>query len=118
MHSTSVANELLIYGASHIGREGDSVLHRLDPLTGAATQIGTGIGFQRVSAMDFDPTTGTLYATGEREAGDVDVNVLLTIDLRTGVGTEIGPTGVMDFEGLFSGNPFFEGVFSDISTNR
>ena len=68
-----------------------------------------------MSGMDFDPASGILYATGEREAGLLDVNVLLTIDPRSGVGTEIGPTGVVDFLGLFSSDPNFEGVFSDLS---
>ena len=104
-----------IYGAAHQGPEGESTLYRINPFTGAATAVGTGIGFQRVSGMDFDPTTGILYATGEREAGDLDVNVLLIINPSTGVGTEIGPTGVVDFAGVFSGTPSFEGVFSDLS---
>ena len=105
----------VIFGASHIGPEGNSTLHRINPLTGAATAVGSGIGFQRVSGMDFDPATGILFATGEREAGDLDVNVLMTINVNTGVGTEVGPTGVVDFAGVFADPEFFEGVFSDLS---
>ena len=110
-----IAGEVVIFGAAHIGPEGDSTLHHIHPNSGIATPVGTGIGFQRVSGMDFDPASGVLYATGEREAGDLDVNVLMTINVSTGVGTEIGPTGVVDFEGAFSGDPFFEGVFTDLS---
>jgi len=109
------APDVVIFGASHIGPEGDSTLHRIDPNTGEATAVGSGIGFQRVSGLDFHPATGILYATGEREAGDVDVNVLLTINPSTGVGTEIGPTGVVDFEGVGDNLEFFEGIFSDLS---
>ena len=49
-------------------------------------------GFDRVGAMDFDPLTGRLYATGVRPADRTPV--LITIDAATGVGTEVGPTGI------------------------
>ncbi len=52
MHSTSVAQELLIYGASHIGPEGDSVLHRLDPLTGAMGSAVVILHLSAISQMD------------------------------------------------------------------
>ncbi|HJR36440.1 MAG TPA: hypothetical protein VJ817_15900, partial [Gemmatimonadales bacterium] len=57
---------------------------------GAATLIGP-IGFNRVGAMDFHPTTGVLYATGQRPADNTPV--LITINVITGAGTEVGPTG-------------------------
>jgi hypothetical protein len=43
--------------------------------------------------MDFQPGTGRLYATGVRPDGS-GTRVLLTIDTNTGIGTEIGPTGI------------------------
>jgi uncharacterized repeat protein (TIGR01451 family) len=54
------------------------------------------IGFERVSAMTFvlDGTANpALFATGERMDGTNTV-VLITIDPCTGVGTEVGPTGL------------------------
>ena len=90
----------LLYGSSFTGPNGLATLHRLDPHTGVATLVGP-IGFQRVSAMDFD-ANGTLYATGERNDGS-DTSVLLTIDTATGAGAEVGPTGVV---GLGFGDTF------------
>ena len=66
-------------------------LYSIDRGTGAATLIGP-IGFDRVGAMDFHPTTGVLYATGQRPAPD-NTPVLITINVITGAGTEVGPTG-------------------------
>jgi hypothetical protein len=79
-----------LFGVSFNGPSGPSTLHSIDHLTGVATPIGP-IGFNAVSAMDFD-SAGTLYAIGRRPVGGV--SVLLTINTATGAGTEIGPTGV------------------------
>jgi hypothetical protein len=79
-----------LFGAAFQGPTGPSTLYSIDPETGAATTIGV-IGFARVSAMAFD-ASGILYATGRRPSDGR--NALLTIDTATGVGTEIGPTGV------------------------
>lgn len=86
-----------LFGVTFNGPSGPSTLHLIDHLTGVATAIGP-IGFNAVSAMDFDPS-GTLYAIGRRPADGV--SVLLTINTATGAGTEIGPTGV---ENLGFGN--------------
>lgn len=77
----------VLYGAAYSGPDGLSTFYSLDATTGAATAIGA-IGFERVSGMDFDPTTGVLYATAERSDGS-DVPVLITINLATGAGTEL-----------------------------
>jgi hypothetical protein len=68
-----------------------SSLYLLDVDTGAADSVGA-IGFDRVSAMDFHPTTRVLYAEGERTLDAV--RVLISIDRMTGIGTEVGPTGL------------------------
>ncbi len=77
-----------LYGAAHNGPNGLATLYEIDHTNGNATPIGTGIGFERVSGMDFHPVTGVLYATGERTDGS-NVPVLLTIDTTTGLGSEI-----------------------------
>jgi hypothetical protein len=98
-----------IYGAAHIGREGDSILYTIDPQTGVATAVGNGIGFERISGMAFDPVSQTLYATGERLD---DTHVLIAIDRNTGIGAEIGATGVAAFSGIFAGE---DATLTDIS---
>lgn len=91
----------VLYGAAHRGRDGPSTLYRINPRTGRAIEVGP-IGFERVSAMDFDPTSETLFATGERSDGS-DTHVLITVDPVTGVGAEVGPTGVAFLAGPFAG---------------
>ncbi len=81
-----------LYGAAYNGPNGLATLYRIDPVSAQAAFIGP-IGFERVSAMDFDPY-GVLYATGERADGS-NTSVLLTIDVHTGRGTEVGPTNVV-----------------------
>jgi len=77
-----------LYGAAGIVG-GPSRLYKLDSATGAATLIGP-IGFDQVGGMDFD-SFGTLYAVGNNPV--TGVQVLISIDPETGVGTEIGATG-------------------------
>jgi hypothetical protein len=79
-----------LYGAAFNGPTGPASLYAIDPETSNATLIGP-IGFWRVSAMDVSED-GTVYAVGRDPA--TRKSVLLTIDLSTGVGTAIGPTGV------------------------
>lgn len=80
-----------LYGAAQLDPNGISILYRIDPTTGHPFLIGS-IGFERVSGMDFDPVNNTMYATGERIGSNT--HVLLTIDLNTGAGQEVAPTGV------------------------
>lgn len=66
-------------------------LHSLDQTTGAATLLASlgfpgGQVFPRVNAMDFDPATGTLYASVRRDFA----SYLATIDPVTGTVTSIG----------------------------
>jgi len=82
-----------LYGIAFIGPNGLSQLYTINTTTGVATAVGSGIGFERCSAMDFDPSTGILYALCERPVvSATDVEVLITINLITGVGSEVGPT--------------------------
>jgi hypothetical protein len=102
----------ILFGATHDGRDGDSTLVKINPTTGTATSVGSGLGFERVGALAFDPGSGLLYGTGERMGGS-DTHVLITVDTTTGVGTEVGPTGVEGFSGIFGGAD----TFTDISFN-
>jgi len=86
-----------LLGSVFAGADGLASLYRIDPASGAPALIGP-IGFQRVSAMEFDDETGVLFATGERNDG-TNVNVLLAIDPLTGAGNEIGPTGIAALPG-------------------
>jgi len=94
-----------LYGIGFSGQDGLSQLFTIDTTTGIATPVGTGIGFERCSAMDF--LNGTLYALCERDDGS-DLSVLITINLTTGVGTEVGLTNA---EAL----PFFFAAFTGMS---
>ena len=67
-----------------------SVLYTLDPVSAALTLIGP-IGFDSVSAIKFSQS-GVLFGTGH-EPG-TNTSALLTIDLCTGAGTEVGPTNI------------------------
>jgi hypothetical protein len=82
----------VLYGATTSGPVGPSDLYRIDSLTGIPFFVGP-IGFNHVSGMDFQPYTGRLFATAQR-ADATNLPVLITIDTNTGVGTEIGPTGL------------------------
>ena len=84
------ANAVTIYGAAAIGG-GPSTLYTIDPNTGIATPVGSGIGFDRVGGIDFNPLTGTLYGIGNVH-GTFEWD-LITINTMTGVGTSVGDTG-------------------------
>lgn len=79
-----------LYGISFAGSDGPSTLHTISMADGTATAIGA-VGFERCSGMDFG-STGVLYAACERSDGS-NTPVLVTIDVATGAGTEIGPHG-------------------------
>lgn len=80
------AHGQVLFGSTNDGPSSPSYLYRIDPTTGAGTLIGP-IGFNVAGAMDFHPVTGVLYATGKRDL----VPVLITIDIASGAGTEVGP---------------------------
>ncbi|MHC4861572.1 MAG: hypothetical protein ACYTDY_15945, partial [Planctomycetota bacterium] len=79
-----------LFGVIH-GKLGPALMIEIDPATGSASPIGA-VGFDRVSGIDF--VGRTLYGIGERTSDATQV--LITIDLTTGEGTEVGPTGIED----------------------
>ena len=83
----------ILYASKHIGKDDPSTLFTIDPITAEASMIGD-IGFERVGALDIDPHSGRLYGTGERTDGS-DTPVLLSIDMVTGKGSEIGPMEIL-----------------------
>ena len=85
------AGALGMYASSTSGSTGPSSLYRLRFYDGLATLVGP-IYFNRVSAMDAEPINGILYACAQRP--DTNVPVLISINVRTGVGVEVGPTGI------------------------
>ncbi|MBP7642292.1 MAG: hypothetical protein KA767_03080 [Saprospiraceae bacterium] len=80
-----------IYATSFQGPNGLSDLYTLDMTTGLPSLIGP-IGFERCGSMEIDPLTGIAYAACERTGGS-NTPVLVRVNLTTGAGTEIGPTG-------------------------
>ena len=91
--------------------EQQSFLNKIDPDTGVPTRIGP-MGVQDCAGLDFEPFTNTLYGVCERLKGSngmplilgpaqenrvdpEDVGqVLVSIDVGTGMATEIGPLGI------------------------
>jgi CSLREA domain-containing protein/uncharacterized repeat protein (TIGR01451 family) len=71
-------------------------LNALNPVTGLATPLAALVFpppanvFPRINAMDFDPATGTLFASLNDDFGGG--NFLATINVATGSVTIIGPT--------------------------
>ena len=59
----------------------------INPSTGAGTALGV-IGFNQVGGMDFNPSTGILFAAGRNPIGGA--LTLLTINPATGAGTAVG----------------------------
>ena len=83
--------ESALYGLAHIGQDGPDTLYTIDKTTGIATPVGP-VGFERCYGMDYHPSNGIMYAVCERSDGS-NVDVLITLNLSTGQGTEVGPTG-------------------------
>ena len=81
-----------LYATSYDGKYDPAIFQSINMTTGIGAQIGP-IGFNRISAMDIDPTTGILYAVAERHTGIspavVIQKVLISIDRKTGAGTQI-----------------------------
>jgi len=83
-----------LYGIAGTGGGTSSVstFYTIDSSTGTATSVGL-VGFLGCDAMEVEDS-GIIYATCNRPG--TDINVLVTIDPLTGVGTEVGPTGVVN----------------------
>ena len=70
-----------------------SYLAKVNPKTGVVTKVGdTGHG--NCTALDFNPA-GDLFATCQR-LQEPNEPVLVRLDTATGVGTEVGPTGITE----------------------
>lgn len=94
-------DERVLYGMAHLGPTTSNTLHAIDPETGAAAAIGsTGTSILRVSAMALSDDD-VMYAVGWRPGAGGETHVLVTIDLGTGAATEVGPTGLEGFVGVF-----------------
>lgn len=73
------------------GAGAPSSLYRINPVTGATILVGA-TGFNGVTGIAFDRTTGILYGVVSDLGGTGDQQ-LITINPLTGVGTFIGDTG-------------------------
>ena len=98
--STAIANAVTLYGVGNSGE--NAQLYSVNPATGAAVAIGTGLGIGRVSAIDFSPRSGTLFGissgSGESSAA------LLSINTGTGAGTKV--TDIPGTQGIFTDMSF------------
>ena len=104
--SLSNLSAVTIYGTAYV-QGGPATLYTVDPNSGAAMPIGL-TGFDRVSAIDFNPLTGTLYGTGVMTGDATGAVQLFTINTMTGAGTAVGATGITSTFGTTS-------MFTDMS---
>ena len=86
-----------LYGATSQFGVCPSNLYSIDPATGASTLIGpiqapgpVATPYCLVSAMDFNPSNGVLYAIGTRNDPESASGLLIAIDPKTASVTEIG----------------------------
>lgn len=95
----------LYLAASYNGGSGPYTLYTVDQSSGATTLFvslaypASFGGLARANAMKFNPVTGVLVCTVTTSLYGGGPNFLATIDVATGVVTEIGPT-VTDLDGL------------------
>ncbi len=79
----------LVYGTAYSSPHKGATLYSISPLTGSAKAVGS-VGFSQVGALAFAPN-GSLFGVGLNGASKW---VLLKIDLISGAGTAVGPTGL------------------------
>ena len=95
---------------------GPATFYDVDIDTAGVTVVGP-VGFQRCSGMDIS-AMGTVVATCERLG--TNTSVLVTIDPATGVGTEVGPTGlpsnIVDISFRPADGTLFAGDFDKLYT--
>ncbi len=85
--SSQVAgNEL--FAADGAGGNPNTTLYKVNPATGAKTEVIGTIGFQ-VTGLAFDPTTGILYGSTTSQ-DDTAPGSLIRINTETGAGTFLG----------------------------
>lgn len=83
------ATDGTLYGLQVTGFSAQPLLMRIDPVTGAATPVGTGLGVDGFieGDMAFDPATGTLFVLYGVASNDM---FLYTVDTVTGLATLVG----------------------------
>jgi hypothetical protein len=86
----SPKDELYVASSDETGKPG--VLYKADMTTGQLTEIGS-TGYAEVDGISFHPIDGTLWGWAQ------DVG-LITIDIETGKGTQVGSTIEGEFEDL------------------
>lgn len=86
--SATAAQAQTLYGVSDERGPLESILYKVDPATGAATEVGTTEGYIDVTGIAIHPVTRVMYAAARTQSGSVQV--LLTIDPATGVATQVG----------------------------
>ena len=82
-------------GGGGSGGDSDAELVIINQTDGSITSVGS-TGFKRASGLATNPLTGQLFATGIKlgPTGLADTSVLFTVNPLTGVGTEVGETGI------------------------
>ena len=85
--SPPVAKLFAVTGAGNA----PSTLFELDPDTGAVVRMVGATGFSYITAMDFHPLTGDLYAIAQN-ASFPATGTLMTLDIDTGIGTMVAQT--------------------------
>ncbi|UCC73844.1 MAG: hypothetical protein JSV86_04595 [Gemmatimonadota bacterium] len=80
----------ILFGSSAFWSPNPASLFSIDHVGGAATLVGASgleVGSERISALDFDPFSGRLYAI---KGGACHGAILITIDPATGQGSLVG----------------------------
>ena len=77
-----------LYAADGAGGNDSTTLYKVNPATGAKTEVVGAIGFS-VTGLAFDPTTGVLYGSTTSQ-DDTAPGSLIRINQATGAGTFIG----------------------------
>jgi hypothetical protein len=99
--------ETRLFGSSSFFTVNPASLFSIDQATGVASLIGgsgLAVGSERISAIDFDPFTGTLYGI---KGGACRGAILITIDPGSGAAAVVG---TLEGQGLdFTGGPNCEG---------
>ena len=87
-----------------------SQLWTVNANTGVATPLPNQVGFDACTAIDFHPVTSVLYAACEITSQDN--NRLITINIGTGIGTDVGANGGTPNYGDLSFRPSDSSLFA------
>jgi hypothetical protein len=90
---TFIGNTLYAAGTPSTGGTSPSGLYILNPATQVGTEIGIGTGVNGpISGIAYDPANSTLYGI---EGGTAATLYVVSLNLTTGVATNLFPTGFM-----------------------